>query len=254
MRYITFLAALAFALSSCDHVAKKDMGANILQTTDTLILDLGAENGLVAAPAYFEDLKQQYMGVEMIPADLDSDGAFELIFSYYTGGAHCCDELEIFAQYGDVFKLEKHLYEAYLTENGQIELSFVNTFGYFNSCFACDVDIPHPQAVNSILANYRAGKLQPVENEKNRNAQIIENLFFLKEKSRAPMSAAGQDAGTRKAFLKCIAAYYFTNQRDMPEAKALFFTHYAGNDRTTVWQEIQREIREFESSSFQKMS
>ena len=84
-------------------------------------------------------------GVQLAAAvDLDNDGKKEMVLTYYTGGAHCCDDVTVFEKqsknrYNEIFHSD---YSVEIDSSRRLLIMKVGRkFDYFYSCYACTLEI-----------------------------------------------------------------------------------------------------------------
>jgi hypothetical protein len=182
--------------------------------------------------------------------DLDRDGRKEMIIYDYTGGAHCCDEIYVFAnsslnQYRYMAKMFAG--DVCINDSNQFVYSFHQEFGYFFTCFACyyeDSTDAGPIPMDHITLRYSKGKLLVVPPDKELRSKINDNLGKLGEEPYVKLAdEADQDNGLRKAFAMNLAVAYFSFGKNLPATKALFNKYYKHPDAGKVWTAFVKQLQ-----------
>ncbi len=181
--------------------------------------------------------------------DIDNDDIPELTINFFTGGAHCCFEYFIFKQiskntFKQIFTFEGG--EGALTIDGsEIKINFFEQIGYFFTCYACGISdsLPHKYFSPQITLNYSKDKFTLAPTDDYLNKTIIEDLEYLKNRTVPIMDTTdNMDDGTRRAFAERIITYFFNNHENLYATKILFQTYYFGEDRTMIWDNIEKQI------------
>jgi len=178
--------------------------------------------------------------------DLDNDNIPELVTEYFTGGAHCCDVSDIF------IKLSDNTYKRVFSYNGSIALRsktlglyFYEDLGYFNTCYACGVEVKMPfnlsPEINLIFKNK---SFEFAEKSATLNEGIEENLKTLKAKGIPNMTNDdfSQDDGTRKEYALNIVSYFFNTDRNLTKTKELFYSYYNHDDKNRIWNQLEEYL------------
>lgn len=196
---------------------------------------------------YLERLEADgYVKPKMQLLDLDEDGSEELVLEYYTGGAHCCSAVEIYSLSADgVYELRGELPDGLIDEQDEAALKLTDIIGYFYSCYACEVEIPHPEITLTVSLRFRDKKLVPAPVDPHLNALLRENMEALSELGLSALDEVGMDAGERKAVARCLVVYHFNN-RCAINATHEFFLDYFGEapERDELWSQISSQIAE----------
>ncbi len=174
--------------------------------------------------------------------DLDNDSKTELLFSNYTGGAHCCDEIYIFKKTGtNRFQFSGKMFAGAtgIDENKTFQYRLYELFGYFFTCYACafptenDAD---PIENNTINIKYRQGRLQIVKGSKELLSIINDNLGKLNEQPYVVLKDdLAMDEGLRKEFALNLGVYYYSFGKNFTTTKMLFDKYYKFPDSKKVW-------------------
>lgn len=181
--------------------------------------------------------------------DLDNDGIPELIVMYFSGGAHCCFQYDIFSNIGPNKYERVYTYtggeNAFQINNGIIKVSFYEQLGYFYTCYACYIneELPSKHFFPSYNLIYK-NKTLHIDGPNDSILNVItKDLEFLKNREIPPLEGDFEfDDGTRKAYASRIIAYYYNNMLDLKTTKELFYQTYLGSDRETIWEEIEAFI------------
>lgn len=187
--------------------------------------------------------------------DIDKDKTSELITQYFTGGAHCCYRTDIFIKVSDKMFRRVFSYPGIISvkKNG-LSLYFYEDIGYFNTCYACGVDIKIPFIISpTINLNFAKNSFDFAKKNDKLNADIEENLKILKAKGIPNMSneSYSQDDGTRKEYAINIVAYFFNLDRNLANTKELFYNYYNHDDKNKIWNELE-EYLNVKNSSLKK--
>ena len=182
--------------------------------------------------------------------DLDNDGKAELLFSNYTGGAHCCDEIYIFKKIGtNRFQLSGKMYAdaTGIDENKTFQYRLFELFGYFFTCYACGFPTEgeaDPIENNTINIQYRQGRLQIVKGDKELLRIIHDNLGKLKEQPYVALKDdLAMDEGLRKEFAFNLGVYYYAFGKNFTSTKLLFDKYYKFPDAKKVWNQFVTTIK-----------
>lgn len=175
-------------------------------------------------------------------SDLDKDGKNELLIWYYTGGAHCCDEIYIFRSTGNnKFQYVAKLFGGHTVIGGDetFQFSLNEYFGYFFTCYACgytDTTDAAPIDVSSIALKYKNGKLQLSPGDAELKSIIIDNLGKLgKQPYEKLADVTDFDNGLRKEVAFNLATYYYSFGKNLTETQKLFNKYYKFPDAKKVW-------------------
>ena len=266
-KYISLLIA-AFFFLACNNTSEKEVTTGI-SPADSLLNKVEIVTGFSAItdssklmvvkrnterilyPAYKNsfEVEREYMQPAFTPKDIDGDGNKEIVTTYYTGGAHCCDVTTILSRTGENEMTEVLDFTGgtYISKD-TVTLSFFEALGYFHTCYACGVDYPgniDPYARFS----FSKGKLTFMATSSAGNEAIEKNLQFLQAKGvpdKDSDGADGFDDGTRKAFAFNLVAYYYNNGRNMSLTKKMFDQYYLHKDKETIWRDISKYITGFD--------
>lgn len=189
--------------------------------------------------------------------DLDNDGIPELLITYWSGGAHCCDITSIYKNedrnvYKRVFEFSGNLQ---ISSGGisTVELicSFYEDIGYFFSCYACSIEdqVPTRDFAPVIYFSYEKGKFV-LPKHQFLNDEIIKDLTFLSGRNVPPLDTDQFDDGTRKAYAARIISYYFNNDMNLEETRSLFDKYYINEDQSAIWKEIVERIKWMRKTNF----
>jgi hypothetical protein len=193
----------------------------------------------VKLPVFLKGLNMEYPDVVL--ADLDNDGKKELVIYNFTGGAHCCDEIYIYKntapnKYQHVVKLFGG--HTVITAAKEFEFMLDESFGYFFTCFACniaDTSDAAPIPLRSIVLRYAKGKLAVIPGDQEVRSTINDNLGKLGEFPFEPLDETGMDEGIRKEIAMNLAVFYYSFGRNLTETQRLFNKYYKHPDAKKVW-------------------
>lgn len=233
-----------------DTIARKLFTTNneapVLPADPSLVLD-GQTSTLKQFLNNEEHLRSNYS-----VTDIDNDGMPELLLSYHTGGAHCCnvDHLFVFGEDGRfdlVFSYTGGLYAS----GNKLSLYYYQDIGYYHSCYNCTITEKLPrQDVNAeINIIFDKGKLTPAPTSAPLNESIVTNLAYLSSRGIPALDEEGWDDGSRKEIMLHMIAYHFNN-RDITATKALFDQYYSWNDRADRWKDLLELMRKYEEIIF----
>lgn len=214
------------------------------------------KNKIVAANKFPEGEENKDLRATAIRClkDLDNDNIDELIIYYFTGGAHCCDVYNIFKKNSDTTYKQIFSFTGPVTINkNQITLDLYEALGYFYSCYACEIETPHPLSPEIIL-NIKNDKFYFGKTIDSLNQQIEENLTFLQKRGVPdfPADDSTMDDGTRKTFAENIISFYINNGRDLEKSKLLFYNNYSHSDQDKIWADIKERYLDFISIGIEK--
>ncbi len=189
-------------------------------------------------------------------ADIDNDGKKELLFSNYTGGAHCCDEIYIYKN----IAVNKYQYAArmfaghtVISDSNEFLYGLHENFGYFFTCYACtyiDTSDAAPIDVSQLTLWYSKGKLTVRQGDAELKSIINDNLSKLGELPyQKPDEDLHQDEGIRKEIALNLAAYYFSFAKNMVETQKLFNKYYKHPDAKTIWTAFAKELQHMRSQN-----
>ncbi len=177
--------------------------------------------------------------------DIDKDSSNELLTSYYTGGAHCCDENSIFIRTSKNAYKQIFTYPERLSIKGNvITLSAQQRLGYFYTCYACLP--PTMSADPQIQILYDKEQFYFVQN-KSLNDSIVNYLGELQKKPIPQINTddiSAADDGERKGYAWNLFAYYYNNFQDKKATEALFKNYYTGTDKDAIWQSLLEIIEQ----------
>lgn len=233
-------------MSSSDEIFEKDMFYD--QGNIILIMDSKTSIPIEQYPnEEYEPDGRVWRGLEYI--DLDKDGTPELIATYYSGGAHCCFQYDIFSKMSANEYVRVYTYtggeNAVQIKNGIIKVSFYEQLGYFHSCYACYIDeeLLSKQFSASYNLKYKNKSFHIDGPNESILKVITKDLEFLKNRKIPPLKGDYDfDDGTRKAYALRIITYYYNNNLDLKATRELFYKTYLGSDRESIWQEIEAFI------------
>ncbi len=176
--------------------------------------------------------------------DLDNDNIPELVTEYFTGGAHCCDVSDIFIKLSDNTYKRVFSYDGSIAlRNKTLGLYFYEDLGYFNTCYACGVEVKMPfnlsPEINLVFQNK---SFEFAEKSATLNEGIEENLKTLKAKGIPDMNDFSQDDGTRKEYALNIVSYFFNTDRNLTKTKELFYSYYNHDDKNRIWNELEEYL------------
>lgn len=184
--------------------------------------------------------------------DIDNDGTPELLITYHTGGAHCCnvDHLFVLTE-GGQFELVFSYIGGLYTSGNKLSLYYYQDIGYYHSCYGCTITDKLPrQDVNAeINTIFNKGKLTQAETNPQLNESIVINLAYLSSRGIPDLDEEGWDDGSRKEIMLHMIAYHFNN-RDVEKTKALFDQYYTWSDRTARRKDLLAMINKYEEIIF----
>ena len=189
-------------------------------------------------------------------ADLDQDGKKELVTYSYSGGAHCCDEFNIFknispGKYQHVAKTFAG--DVCITEKNEFVYNFYQQFGYFFTCFACEFQDESgmgPQPVSEIKLKYNKGKLTALPGDNKLRATINDNLSILGKRPYKRLSGETDfDDGLRKAVALNLVVFHYSFGHNLVETKKLFDKYYRFPDAKKVWDEFLKTMNRIRSGN-----
>jgi len=179
--------------------------------------------------------------------DIDRNGKPELYLTYYTGGAHCCNESYLFRN------TAPNRFEEVFSFTGGSELDFAGNMiianfyeqtAYFYTCYACMINdtLPKQDFYPHITLVYEDDSIFLAPHDEALNETIHENLKFLKRWTGHPEFMEDADSGVRKSYAEHIITYFFNNQTDLSQTRSLFSAYYAGKDSLEVWEGIETHM------------
>lgn len=184
--------------------------------------------------------------------DIDNDGIPELLITYHTGGAHCCnvDHLFVLTEGGQFELVFSYTGGLYVSGN-KLSLYYYQDIGYYHSCYGCTITDKLPrQDVNAeINTIFDKGKLMPTETNRQLNESIVINLAYLSSRGIPDLDEEGWDDGSRKEIMLHMIAYHFNN-RDIEKTKALFDQYYTWSDRAARRKDLLAMIGRYEEIIF----
>ncbi|OWY25952.1 hypothetical protein C7N43_34020, partial [Sphingobacteriales bacterium UPWRP_1] len=256
---------------SCSNIDKKSNGEerNVAENSDTVTIDTAQVNAVVSEDAVDTIIvnSSEYKNItliidtikirlskfpdttwtdfknwrEIVFADIDGDGVAELLTTYFTGGAHCCFVYNFYQKiskntYKSIFEFVGGEYSIKISKN-RLRVSFYEQLGYFFTCYACRIkdELPNKDFYPHFTMVYENSNLFLSDYDSSLNANIIENLAFLKKRGVPDLDdMMGFDDGTRKFYAEHIITYYFNNVirvQDLAPTKKIFNQYYIGSDR-----------------------
>ncbi len=207
--------------------------------TTTLKKFIDVLNGGISDAALFAD---------QALADLDGDGRKELVIWYFSGGAHCCDEIYIFKSIGlNKYQHVARMYAGHtsIMGNKTFEYSLQENFGYFFTCYACsytDTTDGAPIDVSNMILRYNAGKLVVQTGDKEMKSIINDNLAKLGEQPYVKLNELDFDEGLRKEFAFNLSAFYFMFGKNLPATQQLFNKYYKYPDAKKIWVAFVKQL------------
>ncbi|GAP68283.1 hypothetical protein BA6E_102283 [Bacteroidales bacterium 6E] len=183
-------------------------------------------------------------------SDVDNDGLRELFITYMEIGANCCLVTNMFEQVtSDVYQHIIQFDEGFGIDlvAGRIVMDFRHAYRYFHACGACYIDneLPSRSAASDITLVYKDNKLKPGSPDQALNDRIIKDLAYLSTREQPDDNNEYGDDGTRKAYGTLITSYYFNNDRNIEDTKAIFTEYYRNPDVNEIWNEIESTIKSF---------
>ena len=128
--------------------------------------------------------------------------------------------------------------EACFNENNLLEYSFYEHYGYFYTCFACELEDSSDSApipVRTVQLTYNKGKLSVLPGDAVLKATIKDNLRKLSEHPYQELAEGEFDDGLRKEFALNLIVYYYSFGKNLPETEKLFNTYYKFPDAKKIW-------------------
>lgn len=185
---------------------------------------------------------------------IDGDTIPELILYNYTGGAHCCDEVTIFAKDKKGYSFRAKLYGGFVCidpATNELTYSLNETLGYFFSCYACGFsDSAHGfVTMREISLRYNNGKLEIRRYTSEEEKQLLRNLQILHDHGYEEIEEGLMDSGWRKEFAMNIAVWHYNNGKSWTATKKLFDQYYTFKDAEKVWKELNETLRSGEKQS-----
>jgi hypothetical protein len=180
--------------------------------------------------------------------DLGNDKVPELITNYFSGGAHCCDENDIFSESSEnTYKHIFHFTGNISINRSEITLYVYEDLGYFKTGYARTVDTPETISPKIALI-YKSNRFNYSPTNEKLNREIAENLDSLRTRGIPDINSDGDDDRTRKAYACDIVTFYFNNNRDLNMTKNLFEQYYTNSDKQEIWHQLKRYMIETTSN------
>lgn len=179
--------------------------------------------------------------------DLENDGKPELLVTYHTGGAHCCNVDHLFVMNdGGQFELAFSYMGGLYAAGNKLSLYYYQDIGYYHSCYNCTITEKLPrQDVNAeINVLFNKGKFTPVEVNARLNESIVINLAYLSNRGIPELDDEGWDDGSRKEIMLHMIAYHFNNQNALM-TKVLFDQYYTWDDHAARWKDLDAMIQRY---------
>lgn len=185
---------------------------------------------------------------------VDGDTIPELVTYNYTGGAHCCDEMIVFAKDKKGYSFRAKLYGGFACidpATNAFTYSLNETLGYFFGCYACGFsDSTNGFAtMREIELRYANGKFHiqrySAENEK----KLVHNLQVLHDHGYEEIEDGMMDNGWRKEFAMNFAVWHYNNGKNWNATKKLFDQYYTFQDAAKVWKEFVNTLKAGEKQS-----
>lgn len=184
--------------------------------------------------------------------DINGDDIPELLVTYHTGGAHCCNVDHLFVlNEADRFELAFSYTGGLYVSGNKLTLYFYQDIGEYHSCYSCTVSgkLPRQDVNAEINTFFGDGKPALAATDAQLNASIVINLAYLSGRGIPPLDGRGRDDGSRKEIMLHMIAYHFNNH-DAVKTKALFDQYYRWNDHAARWKDLQTMISRYEEIIF----
>lgn len=185
---------------------------------------------------------------------IDGDTIPELVIYDYTGGAHCCDEIEVFAKDKKGYNFKAKLFGGFACVDSSTDIftwSFNETLGYFFGCYACGFsDSVHGfSTIRELQLRYVNGKFEVQHYAAADEKQLIHNLEVLQQHGYEDLQDGMMDSGWRKEFAMNFAVWHYNNGKNWDTTKKLFDKYYTFKDSVKVWKEFYSTLKDAEKQN-----
>lgn len=189
-----------------------------------------------------------------IVKSIDGDTMPELVIYNYTGGAHCCDEITVFAKDKKGYNFKARLYGGFACVDPATNIftySFNETLGYFFGCYACGFsDSVHDfNTIREIQLCYVKGKFEVQRYSADDEKQLLHNLQVLHDHGYEEMQDGMMDNGWRKEFAMNFAVWHYNNGKNWDATRKLFDQYYTFKDAAKIWKEFYSTLKDAEKQS-----
>ena len=225
-----------------------------LHPVDSNKVMLTLKNGdRVTLAQFFRD-KNSPAFARCISKSIDNDTIPELIMSSYTGGAHCCDEINIFAKDKNDYTFKAKLYGGFVCIDPATNVftySFNETLGYFFGCYACGFSDSTKDftTLREIALRYVKGKFEVQRYSAETEKKLLHNLQLLHEHGYEDVEDGLMDSGWRKEFAMNFAVWHYNNGKSWAATKKLFDQYYTFKDAAKIWKEFSSTLKDAEKQS-----
>lgn len=185
---------------------------------------------------------------------IDNDTIPELVTYNYTGGAHCCDEITVFAKDKKGYNFKAKLYGGFVCIDPATNLftySFNETLGYFFGCYACGFSDSANgfTTLREIQLRYNNGKFELQRYSPEEEKKLLHNLQVLHDHGYEEIQDGMMDNGWRKEFAMNFAVWHYNNGKNWDATKKLFDQYYTFKDAAKVWKEFYATLKDAEKQS-----
>lgn len=140
--------------------------------------------------------------------DLNGDKNKELILKSYTGGANCCDAVDVF------YKTSKNTYSLgpktstgslNFEKSGKITYDFYAFFAEFDACHGCEYEHKGITPMSSVYVVYSNNRWKVIKGTERRRKEILKNMQLLHN-----AKSLKETKGVSKGFAMNLANFYFS--------------------------------------------
>ena len=140
--------------------------------------------------------------------DLNDDKNKELILKSYTGGANCCNAVDVF------YKTSKNKYSLgpktstgslNFEKSGKVTYDFYAFFAEFDACHGCEYEHKGITPMSSVYVVYSNNRWKIVKGTERRRKEIIKNMQLLHN-----AKSLKETNGVSKGFAMNLANFYFS--------------------------------------------